>query len=136
MAVYCDARAAEDFFRFEQKRGCVPIGGACNVASDCCGYYDGDTGHCVLCTGIIDYFFNTGGRTCGCSHYSVGVDPNDGRVVTDICNGRDRSSDGTSSPVCRTRVAPPGDNYYRSDDYYYGSYRGTDPAHRNRGGEK
>ncbi|CAF3734706.1 unnamed protein product [Rotaria sp. Silwood1] len=131
MAVYCDARAAEDFFRSEQKRGCVPFDGRCNTDSDCCGYDDPDSGHCLLCTGVLDYFFDTGRRTCGCSHSAAAVDDN-GRPLTDVCDGRDRSSDGTSSPVCRTRVARPGDSFYRGDDYYYGSYRGADPAYRNR----
>ncbi|CAF2613151.1 unnamed protein product [Rotaria sp. Silwood2] len=57
MTIYCNARAAEDFFRSEQKRSCVPFNGRCNVDSDCCGSDDPDSGHCLLCTGVLDYFF-------------------------------------------------------------------------------
>jgi hypothetical protein len=115
LAVNCNARTVEEFRRSFNKRSCARPGDVCNSASDCCGYDDPDSGHCVRCTGILNGLFGIGRRTCGCSAHSVAVDPVTHVIVTDVCNGRDRSG----ARVCLIRVAPPGDLYYRGDDYYY-----------------
>ncbi|CAF4001448.1 unnamed protein product, partial [Rotaria sp. Silwood1] len=88
--------------------------------TDCCGHDDPESGHCVLCTGILPGLFGVGSRTCGCSKFSVAGSRDTG-TLTDICDGKDR----TGSRVCRTRVAPPGHMYYRGDDYYYGRGKKT-----------
>ena len=116
LTVHCNALIGTESHRSFNKRGCVRPGDVCTSTSDCCGHDDPESGHCVLCTGILAGLFGVGRRTCGCSKRSVGVDPVTHRIVTDVCDGRDRSG----SRICRTRVAPPDDLYYRGDDYYNG----------------
>ncbi|CAF4600747.1 unnamed protein product, partial [Rotaria magnacalcarata] len=60
---------------------------------------------------ILAGLFGIGRRTCGCSSPSVAVDLDTHKIVTDGC-------DRSGSCVCRTRVTPHGDSYYRGDDYY------------------
>ena len=96
------------------KRECALPGEVCTSVSDCCGFNDSETGHCVLCTGMLPVLFNVGQRTCSCSKYSVGVDPVTHRIATDVCDGRDR----TGNRICRTRIARPDESYYRGDEYY------------------
>jgi hypothetical protein len=115
-AVYCDARIDREVYQSLNKRGCARPGDVCDSTSDCCGHDDPGSGHCVLCTGILPVLFGMGRRTCSCSTRSVGVDPDTNRIVTDVCDGRDRSG----SRICRTRVAPSSDLYYRGDDYSSG----------------
>ncbi|CAF1035510.1 unnamed protein product [Adineta steineri] len=114
--MHCNARIEKESHRSFSKRACARPGDVCTSTSDCCGHDDPESGHCVLCTGILPVLFNVRRSTCSCSTYSTAVDPYTHRIVTDVCNGRDR----TGNRVCRTRVAPPGDVYYRGDDYYYG----------------
>ncbi|CAF1518793.1 unnamed protein product [Rotaria magnacalcarata] len=114
LAVHCNARIGKESQKSVNKRACGRPGAVCTSTTDCCGHDDPESGHCVLCTGILAGLFGIGRRTCSCSSYSVGVDPVTHKIVTDVCDGRDRSG----SRVCRTRVAPPGDSYYRGDDYY------------------
>lgn len=112
LTVHCHARIGKESDQSFSKRGCTRLGGVCTSTTDCCGHDDPESGHCVLCTGILPVLFGVGRRTCGCSTRSVGVDPVTHRIVTDVCDGRDRSG----SRICRTRVVPPDDPYYRGDN--------------------
>ena len=114
LAVHCNGIIGKGSKQSINKRECAGLGKVCTSTSDCCGHDDPESGHCILCTGLLNHLFDIGHRTCGCSSYSVGVDPVTHKIVTDVCDGRDRSG----SRVCRTRLATPDENYYRGDDYY------------------
>ncbi|CAF3975897.1 unnamed protein product [Rotaria sordida] len=120
LAEHCHAIKGKKSQQAGNKRGCLSLGAVCNSHTDCCGHDDPESGHCILCTGILPGLFGVGSRTCGCSKFSVAGSRDTG-TLTDICDGKDRSG----SRVCRTRVAPPGHMYYRGDDFYYG--RGKKP---------
>ncbi|CAF3643698.1 unnamed protein product [Rotaria sp. Silwood1] len=120
LAEDCHAIKGKKIQQAGNKRGCLSLGAVCNSHTDCCGHDDPESGHCVLCTGILPGLFGVGSRTCGCSKFSVAGSRDTG-TLTDICDGKDR----TGSRVCRTRVAPPGHMYYRGDDYYYGRGKKT-----------
>ncbi|CAF4130536.1 unnamed protein product [Rotaria sordida] len=115
LAEHCHAIKEKKSQQAGNKRGCLSLGAVCNSHTDCCGHDDPESGHCILCTGILPGLFGVGSRTCGCSKFSVAGSRDTG-TLTDICDGKDRSG----SRVCRTRVAPPGHMYYRGDNYYYG----------------
>ncbi|CAF2822125.1 unnamed protein product [Rotaria sp. Silwood2] len=115
LAEHCHAIKGKKSQQAVKKGGCLSLGAVCNSHTDCCGHDDPESGHCILCTGILPGLFGVGSRTCGCSKYSV-AGTRDTGTLTNVCDGKDRSG----SRVCRTRVAPPGHIYYRGDDYYYG----------------
>ncbi len=106
--IYCNAQIAEEFIESVDKRGCTPFGDLCESSSECCGYNDPTSRHCVLCrrSGV---FFHYGRERCGCDVTgTVGRDPATNTIITDECDGRDAS--GTR---CKTRVARSGHRYYR-----------------------
>jgi hypothetical protein len=106
--IYCNAQIAEEFFESVDKRGCTPFGGVCDSSSECCGYNDPNSGHCVICA-PRGYLFTYGRARCGCDRTgSVAVDSVTNAILSDVCNGQDAS--GTR---CATRVAPPGHRHYR-----------------------
>ena len=114
LAIHCNGFLGKGSKKPSNERGCAVLGEVCSSSWDCCGHDDPETGHCVICTSILYHLFDIGHKTCGCSQYSVAVDPSTHEIVTDVCDGRARSGDS----ICRTRLAAPGENYYRGDEYY------------------
>ncbi|CAF0760907.1 unnamed protein product [Adineta steineri] len=106
--MYCSAQSSEDFDQFVVKRACVPFDGLCESSSECCGYNDPNSGHCVVCQ-AYGIFITYGRKRCGCDVTgSVTGDPAAGTILSDRCDGRD-----ASKTRCKTKVAPPGHRYYR-----------------------
>ena len=105
----CNAKEPEEFSTSLNKRSCVHLGDICNIKSDCCGHDNLNNRHCVLCTR------NLFGRHCRCGCDVTGsVAVNEQHVIiTDRCDGLDKSRN-----TCRTRVAPPGDQYYRGNKLF------------------
>jgi hypothetical protein len=94
---------------------CVPLGGLCEQATDCCGRDDPDSGHCIGCWQHGGYFITWGRHRCGCDGTaSVTIDPNTHLVTSDICNGRDANRDR-----CATRVARSGDSNARGKKLFW-----------------
>ncbi|CAF1072765.1 unnamed protein product, partial [Rotaria magnacalcarata] len=96
------------------KGGCTRLGEVCTTSSDYCDHDDPESDHCVVCYRFWGSLTGKGHEKCGCSYGSVTVDPDTYRVNSNVCNGPDRSGNS----VCCTRVAPPGERYYRSNKHF------------------
>ncbi|CAF3100375.1 unnamed protein product [Rotaria sp. Silwood2] len=114
LAVHCNALIGKKSDRSVNKRGCARLGEVCTTSFDCCGHDDPESGHCVVCYSFWASLTGKGQEKCGCSYGSVTVDPDTHRVISNVCNGPDRSGNS----ICRTRVAPPGDRYYRGSKLF------------------
>lgn len=115
LAMSCSAGKSKTNGEASTKRDCVPLGGLCENANDCCGADDPDSGHCVGCWRHGGYFIQFGHHRCGCDTTgSVTVDPDTHVVTSDKCNGHD-----AARTRCVTRVVPPGDRYYRGKKLFW-----------------
>lgn len=109
LTIHCNAFVGRKSDRSMNKSGCVRLGERCNTYSDCCGHDDPESGHCIACYSFLATLAGIGHDKCGCTYGGATVDSDTHRVISNVCNGPDRSG----KSVCRTRVAPPGDEYYR-----------------------
>lgn len=96
------------------KSGCHGLGEICKSTSDCCGHDDPESGHCVICYSFWSALTGSGHDRCKCTYDGATVDPETHRVTSNVCNGPDNSGNS----VCSTRVAPPGDRYYRGNKLF------------------
>lgn len=115
MTIHCNGKRSKQNIESVVKRGCVPLGGLCESANDCCGVDDPNTGHCVGCWQHGGYFIKWGHSRCGCDVTgSVTIDHNTHAVTSDMCNGHD-----ATNTRCVTRVAPPEHRYYRGKKLFW-----------------
>ena len=107
--MHCNAGKSVKKMESTAKGGCVPLGGLCETANDCCGRDDPEIGHCLGCWQHGGMFIKWGRHRCGCDVTGrVGSDFVTHVVITDQCNGVDSS--GTR---CATRLVPPGESNAR-----------------------
>ena len=110
--------AEAEFNSYERaivKRACVPLGGLCNSADDCCAAADPDSGHCVGCWKHGSSIIPWGKSRCSCDATdSVAIDPATNTVVSDMCHGHDKAK-----TRCVTRLAPPSHRFYRGNKLFW-----------------
>ena len=107
--MHCNAGKSAKKMESTAKGDCVPLGGLCENANDCCGRGDPDSGHCVGCWQHGGMFIKWGRSRCGCDVTgSVTLDRDTHVVTSDMCHGHD-----AARTRCVTRVARPGDSNAR-----------------------
>ena len=113
--IHCKAGRSIEKMKSSAKGDCVPLGGLCENANNCCGRNDPETGHCLGCWQHGGMFVKWGRHRCGCDVTGrVGRDFVTHVVLTDMCNGLD-----SSGARCATRVAPPGDSSARGKKTFW-----------------
>jgi hypothetical protein len=95
------------------KRDCVPLGGICQLPSDCCARTDPDSGHCVGCW-RHGFLITWGNSRCGCDVTGSVTSDSNHVVNSDMCDGR-----AANRARCATRVAPPGDSSARGRKLFW-----------------
>lgn len=115
IAMQCSAGKPNKGTQLSGKRDCIPLGGRCETADDCCGIDDPDSGHCVRCWRHGGYLIQWGHQRCTCENTgSATIDPDTHVITSNKCDGHD-----ATRSRCVTRVAPPGDRYYRGKKLFW-----------------